>query len=194
MKVLIETSARHVHLSDRDLKVLFGKNANLTIKKELSQPGQFACNERLTLVGEKKSITNVGIIGPIRSYSQVEISLTDARALGLKAPIRLSGDIEGSGHCKLIGPAGEIILDKGVIIAQRHIHMTPQDASELNLCDNEEVMVKIDSLYRPLIFDRVNIRISNNFKLAMHIDTDEANAAGCNGEVFGEIIKTKINI
>ena len=189
MKVLIETSARHVHLSEEDLETLFGKGTKLTVKKDLLQPGQFVCNERVTIVGPKRSIENVGIIGPVRSKSQVEISLTDARSLGLKAPVRLSGDIKDSGCCKLIGPVGEIDLKEGVIVAKRHIHMTEEDAKKLEIKNNDEVFVKIETSERSLIFDNVNIRVSDDFTLAMHIDTDEANAAGCSGEIYGQIIK-----
>ena len=193
MKILVETSARHIHLTNNDLEILFGKNAQLTPKKELSQPGQYACNERVTLVGPKKSIENIIIIGPTRSKSQVEISLTDARALGISAPIRLSGNTKNSGKCKLIGPKGEIELEESVIVAKRHIHMQPKDADLLGLTENSIVMVKITSPERTTIFDDVNVRINNNFKLAMHIDTDEANAAGCSGEVYGEIILKNSN-
>lgn len=193
MKILVETSARHVHLTNNDLEILFGKNAQLTQKKELSQPGQYACNERVTLVGPKKSIENIIIIGPTRSKSQVEISLTDARTLGISAPIRLSGNTKNSGKCKLIGPKGEIELEESVIVAKRHIHMQPKDADLLGLTENSIVMVKITSPERTTIFDDVNVRINNNFKLAMHIDTDEANAAGCSGEVYGEIILKNSN-
>ncbi len=191
MKVLIETSARHVHLTDQDFRILFGNNASLTLKKYLSQPGQYACNERVSLVGPKNLIENVIIIGPVRSKSQVEISLTDARNIGLNVPVRLSGDIEGSGGCKLIGPTGELDLKQGVIAAKRHIHMTEKDAALLNLTENDKVMVEVKTVDRPVIFDDVDIRISNNFKLAMHIDTDEANAANCVGKVYGDIIVKK---
>ena len=189
MKILIETSARHVHLSEKDMIALFGENSKLTIKKELSQPGQFASNERVTLVGPKRSIENVVIIGPVRSKSQVEISLTDARSLGLEAPVRLSGDTENSGSCKLVGPAGEVDLREGVIIAKRHIHMKSQEAKDQGLKDNDKVLVKLETKDRSLIFDDVVVRVDDSFNLAMHIDTDEANASGCICGTFGEIIK-----
>ena len=133
--VLIETSARHVHVTEADLKVLFGENATLTFKKALSQPGQFACEERVTLVGPKKQIANVSILGPVRSATQVEVSATDARTLGVDIAIRESGDLKGTPGCKIVGPCGEIDLVEGVIVAKRHIHMTPEDAVELNLTD-----------------------------------------------------------
>ena len=128
-KVLVETSARHVHVSEQDLETLFGKGYQLTKKKDLSQPGQYACAERVDVVGEKKTLSGVSILGPCRKETQVELSLTDARSIGVKAPIRESGDLEGSGCCKLVGPAGEVVLEKGVIAAKRHIHMTPADAA-----------------------------------------------------------------
>ena len=127
-KVLVETSARHVHLTAEHIEVLFGKGHQLTVKKMLSQPGQFACEEKVTVVGPKKSIEKVSILGPARSADQVEVSLTDARTLGVTAPVRESGDIAGSGACKLIGPCGELELSEGVIAAKRHIHFTPEDA------------------------------------------------------------------
>ena len=126
--VLVETSARHVHLTEEHIKILFGEGATLTVKKPLSQPGQFACEERVTLVGPKKSIPNVIILGPARSATQVEVSLTDARTLGVDAPVRESGDIVGSGACKIVGPCGEVEISEGVIAAKRHIHLTPADA------------------------------------------------------------------
>ena len=188
-KVLVETSARHVHLSEEHIKILFGEGATLTHKKDLSQPGQFACEERVTVVGPKKSIPNVIILGPARPATQVEISLTDARSIGVSAPIRESGDIAGSGACKLVGPKGEVELKEGVIVAKRHIHATTKDAAEAGVADKEIVQLKIESDGRTLIFDDVVVRVSDSFALACHLDTDEANAAGCVGEVYGEIIK-----
>ena len=187
-KVLVETSARHVHLSAEHIAILFGEGATLTHKKDLSQPGQFACEERVTVVGPKKSIPNVIILGPARPVSQVEVSLTDARTLGIAAPVRESGDVAGSGACKLIGPAGEVELTEGVMVAKRHIHMTPEDAERLGVENGEIVSVKIES-ERTAILGDVVIRVSPKFALAMHIDTDESNAAGCGREVYGEIVK-----
>lgn len=188
-KVLVETSARHVHVTEQDLETLFGKGAKLTNKKDLSQPGQFACVERVTVVGPKRELAGVTILGPTRSATQVELSLTDARSIGVAAPIRESGDIKGSGACKLVGPCGEVELCEGVIAAKRHIHATPKDAEALGLCDKQIVKVKVDSDGRSLVFDDVVVRVRGDFALAMHIDTDESNAAGCAGEVYGEIIK-----
>ena len=188
-KVLIETSARHVHLSEEHIKALFGEGATLTHKKDLSQPGQFACEERVTIVGPKKSIANVIILGPARPATQVEVSLTDARTLGVTAPIRESGDIAGSGACKLVGPAGEVEISEGVIAAKRHIHITPEDAAEMGVEDKEIVSVKFEGDGRNLIFGDVVVRVSPKFAAAMHIDTDEANAAAAFGTVYGEIVK-----
>ena len=187
--VLIETSARHVHLSEEHIKVLFGEGATLTVKKDLSQPGQFACEERVTLVGPKKSIANVIILGPARKDTQVEISLTDARTLGVEAPVRESGDIKGSGACKIVGPCGEVEIAEGVIAAKRHIHLTPADAEAFGVEDKEIVCVKIASEGRSTIFGDVVVRVNPNFAAAMHIDTDESNAACAFGKCFGEIIK-----
>ena len=188
-KVLVETSARHVHLTEEHIEALFGKGATLTHKKDLSQPGQFACEERVTLVGPKKSIPNVIILGPARSATQVEVSFTDARTLGVEAPVRESGDIAGSAGCKIVGPAGEIEITEGVIVAKRHIHLTPADAEAFGVADKQVVSVKIDSADRSTIFGDVVCRVSPKFAAAMHIDTDEANAACSFGKIYGEIIK-----
>jgi putative phosphotransacetylase len=188
MKFIVETSARHAHLSDKDLETLFGKGAQLTMRKELSQPNQFASNERVTLVGPKGEM-KVSILGPTRKSTQVEISLTDARTLGLTAPVRESGDTDGSAPCKLIGPAGELELSEGVIVAKRHIHATPEDAEKMGVKDKDVVYVKVETDGRSLIFGDTVVRVSPTYALAMHIDTDESNAAGASGEVYGEIIK-----
>lgn len=188
-KFIVETSARHVHLSQEDLETLFGKGAELTNKKDLSQPGQFACMERVDVVGPKKTLSNVSILGPVRPDTQIEVSLTDARTLGVTAPVRESGDIAGSAACKLVGPAGEVEVKEGVIAAKRHIHMTPADAKEFGVSDKEIVSVKLSPCSRPLVFGDVVVRVSDKYALAMHIDTDESNAAGCAGQVFGEIVK-----
>ncbi len=188
-KVLVETSARHVHLTNEHIEVLFGNGATLTHKKDLSQPGQFACQERVTLVGPKKSIENVIILGPARPATQVEVSLTDARTLGVSAPVRESGDIAGSGACKIVGPCGEVEISEGVIAAKRHIHFTPEEAAAAGVEDKQIVSVKIDSADRSTIFGDVVVRVSPKFSAAMHIDTDEANAACAFGECYGEIIK-----
>ena len=187
-KILVETSARHVHLSAADLETLFGKGAQLTFKKDLSQPGQFACEERVKLVGPKKEIANVIILGPVRPATQVEVSYTDARTLGVDAPLRESGDLAGTPGLKLVGPCGEVDADAGVIIAKRHIHMTPEDAAAYGVENGEIVSVKVESGRTALLGDVV-VRVSPKFALAMHIDTDEANAVCAFGKCYGELVK-----
>ncbi len=187
-KVLVETSARHVHVSKEHLEILFGEGYELTVKKMLSQPGQFACEERVTVVGSKKELANVSILGPCRNATQVELSLTDARSIGVAAPVRESGDIAGSGACKLIGPKGEVEISEGVISAKRHIHMTTADAAEFGVKDTQIVSVKVDTDGRSLTFGDVVVRVSDSYALAMHIDTDESNAAGCTPGMMGEVI------
>lgn len=186
--VLVETSARHVHLTQADIETLFGAGHQLTVKKMLSQPGQFACEERVDVVGPKNTIKNVSVLGPARKASQVEVSLTDARTLGINAPVRESGVLEGSAPVKLVGPAGEVELSEGAIAAQRHIHLTPETAEAMGLKDKDIVMTKLDTP-RALVFDNVVIRVSPSFADAMHIDTDESNAACAFGQVYAEIIK-----
>ena len=183
---MVETSARHVHVTQETLEKLFGEGYQLTVKKMLSQPGQFASGEKVTVVGPKGS-TAASILGPCRKLNQVELSLTDARSLGLTAPIRESGDIAGSGACKLVGPAGEVELTEGVIAAKRHIHMTPADAEAYGVKDKDIVNVKVNSNGRELIFGDTVVRVSDSYALAMHIDTDESNAAF--GAKLGEIVK-----
>ena len=187
--VLIETSARHVHVTEADLVKLFGEGATLTVKKMLSQPGQFASEQKVTLVGPKKEIANVSILGPCRKETQVEISATDARTLGVDVAIRESGNIKGTPGIKLVGPAGELEISEGVIVAKRHIHLTPQDAAELGLTDKQIVSVKVENDARSLIFGDVVVRVNPNFSKAMHIDTDESNAGCVAPGTYGEIIK-----
>ena len=186
-EVLVEISARHVHVSEKDLEILFGAGHKLTPKKDLSQPGQFACEEKVTVIGPKSSM-KASILGPTRPDTQVELSLTDARAIGVTAPIRESGDVAGSGACKLVGPAGEVELTEGVIAAKRHIHMTKADAEKYGITDKQIVSVKIPTEGRALIFGDVVARVSDSYALAMHIDTDEANAALVPGSCIGEIL------
>lgn len=174
--VPIGVSARHVHLTQEHVEVLFGEGYQLTRKKEL-MGGQFASNEQVTIVGLKlRAIENVRILGPVRKKSQVEISATDAVKLGVKAPIRESGKIEGSAPIALVGPCGALYLKEGCIIAKRHIHMTPQDAAAAGVRDGDVVSVKADN-ERGTIFNNVQIRVDDSFTLEMHIDTDEANAS-----------------
>ena len=187
-KVLVETSARHIHVSREHLDILFGEGFELTVKKWLSQPGQYASNQRVDIVGPKKTLSGVSILGPVRPETQVELSLTDARSIGISAPVRESGQIKDSGACKIIGPNGEVTIDEGVIIAKRHIHMTTADATEFGTVDKQIVSVKINSDGRSLIFDDVVVRVSDSYALAMHIDTDESNAAGATVDTMGEVI------
>ena len=184
---LVEVSARHVHLSKEDVAVLFGEGKKLTYVRDLSQPGQFVCEERVDIVGPKRTISNVVILGPERKESQVEVSMTDCFTLGAIGPVRESGDLEGSAPITLKGPAGELKLDKGLIVAKRHIHMTPADAAAAGVADKDIVKVVTGGNGRKLVFDDVVIRVSEKFATAMHIDTDESNAAG--GPNSGEIIK-----
>lgn len=186
--VLIETSARHAHVTREVLDVLFGEGHELTPTKDLSQPGQFACAERVAVTGPKSAFPSVVILGPLRPASQVEVSISDARKLGLYAPVRESGDVAGSAPCKLTGPKGEVELSEGVIVAKRHIHATPADAEKYGLKDKQIVQVKCESDGRSLIFDDVVVRINPNFALVMHIDTDESNAGMIRRGAIGEIL------
>ncbi|MCI5815698.1 phosphate propanoyltransferase [Ruminococcus sp.] len=188
-KFIVETSARHVHLTQEHLEALFGKGATLTHKKDLSQPGQFACEERVTIVGPKRELAGVSILGPVRPATQVELSATDARSIGVEAPIRESGDIAGSGACKIIGPKGEVEINEGVIVAKRHIHLTPADAEELGVQDKDIVWVKLNTEGRKAILGDVVVRVSEKFARAMHIDTDESNAVSAPRTLEGEIVK-----
>lgn len=186
---IVETSARHVHVTKETLEVLFGVGHELTKKKDLSQPGQFACEERVTVVGPKKELANVSILGPCRKADQIELSATDARSIGIAAPVRESGDVAGSGACKLVGPCGEVEVKEGVIVAKRHIHLTPADAEELGVTNGEIVAVKIDSADRSAILCDTVCRVSENYARAMHIDTDESNAVGAGRNQMGVIVK-----
>ena len=188
-KVLVETSARHIHLTEEAVKALYGEGAELIVKKMLSQPGQFATsNDKITLVGPKGTLA-VSVLGPTRKANQVELSYSDARALGLKAvPVRESGDVANTPGLKMVGPVGEIEIEEGVIIAKRHIHMTPADAEAMGIVDKQVVSVKIENDERTTVYGDVVCRVHPNFALAMHIDTDECNAAAAFGEVYGEII------
>ena len=186
--VLVETSARHVHLTREHVEILFGKGHELTKKKDLSQPGQFACEERVTVKGAKKELAGVSVLGPERPATQVEISLTDARSIGVDAPVRESGDVAGSGACTLVGPCGEVTIEEGVIAAKRHIHLDTDTAEKFGLADKQIVQVKVESDGRSNIFGDVVVRVSPKFAAAMHVDTDESNAAGCTPGMMGEII------
>lgn len=195
-KILVETSARHVHVTQETLEILFGKGHQLEAKKMLSQPGQYASTDKVTVLGYNKKDPNgprpssaFSILGPVRKENQVEVSFTDARSLGLTAPVRESGDIKGSGKCTIKGPCGEVDLEEGVIVAKRHIHMTPEDAEHFGVKNGDIVKVKIEGTGRSLIFDDTVIRVSPSYALAMHIDTDESNAACASGVIYGTIVK-----
>ena len=185
----IETSARHIHMCRADFETLFGKGKELTFKAELSQPGQYVSEERITVQGPKGTFENVAILGPFRNETQLEISVTDCRKLGIPGVIRQSGDTAGTPGCTLIGPNGSMELDHGVIVAKRHIHMTPVQASQMNVQDNDNVFVITNSFERSLIFADVIVRVSPNFSLAMHVDTDEANAFAGMEHPTGVILK-----
>ena len=187
-KFIVEISARHIHVTKEQVAILFGEGHTLTPKKALSQPGQFACEEKLTIVGPRGEL-KASILGPEGKEAQVELSLTDARTLGVEAKIRESGDIEGTAGIKLVGPCGEIELEKGVIAAKRHIHMTPADAANYGVSNGEIVNVKVETEDRSLVFGDTVVRVRDDFALAMHIDTDEGNAAGIKGSAMGEIVK-----
>ena len=187
-QVPVGISVRHIHLTRDDVDKLFGYGYQLTPKKALSQPGQFACEEKVDVVGPKNTIRNVSVLGPERKAAQVEVSLTDARTLGIAAPVRESGDIADTPGVKLVGPAGELTLAQGVIAAKRHIHFNPDEAKEAGVVDKQVVSVKVDYNGRSLIFGDVVCRVSPKYALAMHVDTDESNAAALPGTVDGEII------
>lgn len=190
-KILVETSARHVHVAREALDYLFGPDFQLTPKKMLSQPGQYASTTKLEIIGPKGSMM-ASILGPERKANQVEISATEARTLGIKAPVRESGDLEGSAPIIIKNPENgkQIEMKEGCIIAKRHIHMTPEDAENFNVKNGDIVWVKVSTNNgRNIVFGDTVIRVSKSYKLAMHIDTDECNAGNCFGEVTGEIVK-----
>ncbi|MCM3244208.1 phosphate propanoyltransferase [Cytobacillus oceanisediminis] len=181
-------SARHCHLSQRDLEILFGTGYQLTEKADLSQPGQFAAYETITIAGPRGSLEKVRILGPARNMTQVEVSRTDSIKLGLKPPLRESGNIEGSSPVTLIGPKGSIYKKEGLIIAQAHIHMAPEDAETFGVKNGEYVKVEAEG-ERPISFGNVLIRISPRYRLEMHIDTDEANAGLITGKTAGRLVR-----
>ncbi|MGX7148581.1 ethanolamine utilization phosphate acetyltransferase EutD [Enterococcus ureasiticus] len=186
---LVEASGRHVHLSQEHINALFGEGYQLTINNYLSQPGQYASKERVTLLGPKGTLHNVVILGPARAASQVEISGTDALALGIKVPVKESGDIEGTPGIVLVNGHKTVTLEKGLIIAKRHVHVSTNDAKKMNVTQGEIVKVRINSEQRSLIFDDVVIRVSDKFATAMHIDYDEANACSFKKGIRGHIVK-----
>lgn len=183
--VEMEASGRHVHLTKEQVTALFG--GDLTPVKPLSQPGQFAARERVTLVGPKGVLRNVAVLGPVRKEAQVEVSLSDARTLGLQVPVRLSGDVAGSPGVTVVGPQGQITLEQGVIAARRHIHLTPEDGKRFGVRDGQTVRLQTFTA-RPLVFGDVTVRISKAFAPRVHLDYDEANACGFVPGDFGRII------
>ncbi|MCI6155746.1 MAG: phosphate propanoyltransferase [Bacilli bacterium] len=188
---IIETSARHIHVTKETLEALFGEGAELTVRKMLSQPGQFASGEKLEVVGPK-GVLKASILGPVRKENQVELSYSDARTIGVVAPLRESGDVKGSAPCTLRNPENgkEVVIQEGVIIAKRHVHMTPADAETFNVSNGEIVNVKVvNETGRAIIFGDTVVRVSPTYALAMHVDTDEANAGALSGVVYGEIVK-----
>ncbi|MGG1313385.1 MULTISPECIES: phosphate propanoyltransferase [Cohnella] len=186
-QVPIGVSARHIHLTREHVSILFGEGAELTVMKPLSQPGQFAANETVAVYGPKGSFPKVRILGPVRKATQLEVSRTDAFVLGLNPPVRESGDIENTPGIRIVGPAGEVTIDKGVIVAARHIHFHTSDAQKWGIADKQRLKVRVGG-ERGVVFENVIARVSDEFALDMHIDTDEGNAAGVSTGDMGEII------
>lgn len=186
--IRIGLSNKHLHLCKEDLAVLFGECHNLTPAKDLLQPGQYACEEKVDIVGPKGALKGVRVLGPVRPETQVELAMTDARAIGIKAPVRESGKLEGTPGCKLVGPCGEVDLDHGVIIALRHVHLSLEQAEAMGLADKDIVQVRVEG-ERAVTFENVLVRAHAAFNGEIHLDTDEGNAAGLGAEGVGEIIK-----
>ena len=187
-QVPVEISARHVHLTTQALETLFGPGYQLTHKRDLSQPGEFLSGERVKIVTRKGEIDNVAVLGPVRKAVQVELSMTDARSLGLKAPVRLSGDLSGAADVILVGPAGMVDAKGSAIVAKAHVHMTPADAKTYQVSNGDTVRIRLDT-QRPMTLEGVEVRVRDNFRLAVHIDFDEANAAAVGGETKGYLLK-----
>lgn len=184
----VEVSARHVHLTREDFETLFGKGAEMHPKRPLSQPGEYLAEERVAIVGAKGRKERTAVLGPYRGFTQVELSKSDCVELGVQAPLRLSGDISGSGSVTIEGPHGSVLLKEGVIVAHNHLHLTPEVASSLNIADREHVDVEVLT-ERPMVFRDVIVRVSDKFRPRMHVDFDEANAAMINGSAVGLIRK-----
>ena len=186
-RIIIEGSGKHCHVTQETLEKLFGEGFELEVKKMLTQPGQYATPHKITIVGPRRS-ADVTILGPCRKVDQFELSLTDATLLGFKAPIRESGDVKGTPGCRLIGPKGEAEISEGVMIAKRHVHLTPEDAERLGIKDKQNVQVRVDG-ERALILDEVVARVSPEYATYMHLDYDEFNVAGISGvDPTGEIL------
>ena len=187
-KVQVGLSNKHLHLTEEHIEVLFGKGHKLTPKKDLVQPGQFASEEKVDIVGPKGTLKGIRVLGPARPQTQIELAMTDARTIGIKAPIRESGKLDGTPGCKLIGPEGEVELESGVMIAQRHVHLSPEQAIEAGVKDKDIVSLKVEG-ERGLIFDNVLVRSGDTHEKECHLDTDEGNAAGLGPDAVAEIIK-----
>lgn len=190
-EIPVEISARHVHLNREAMDALFGVGSELTWKRDLSQPGQFLSEERIKLVTERGQIASVGILGPMRKENQVELSFTDARTLGVKAPICLSGELEGAADVVLIGPKGVYTARNSVMVAKAHVHMTPEDARQFNVTHGEQVSIRLGT-ERPVTLNDVIVRVSPAYHMAVHIDYDEANAANLSGgHIVGRLLKNR---
>ncbi len=188
LKVVIEGSGRHLHLTRGDLDFLFGKGFELEVKKYLSQPGEFASNSKVDVIGPKGSIKGVSVVGPCRRATQVELSFSDARILGITPPIRESGDVKGSAPITIVGPEGTLELKEGAIVAKRHLHLTVEDGDRYGIKDKEIVQIKVEG-ERALIFDEVIARVGPKYATFVHIDYDEVNAAALFGHMVGTVIK-----
>ncbi|MCL1810275.1 MAG: phosphate propanoyltransferase [Clostridiales bacterium] len=187
-KVKVSLSNKHLHLKAEDIEKLFGKGHELSVFKQLVQPGQYACEEKVDIAGPKGVLPGIRVLGPARPETQVEIAATDARAIGIKAPVRESGKLAGTPGCRLVGPCGEVELDHGVIVALRHVHLSESQAKEAGVADKDIVSLKIDG-ERSLVFNNVLVRSGDGHEKEVHLDTDEGNAAACGADTFGEIIK-----
>lgn len=187
-EVKIGLSNKHLHLCDADIEALFGAGHKLTPTKDLVQPGQFACEEKVDIVGPKGTLKGIRVLGPARPETQIELAMTDARTIGIKAPVRESGKLAGTPGCKLIGPCGEVELDHGVMVAQRHVHLSPDQAKDAGVKDKEVVSIKLTG-ERGLVFDNVLVRAGDAHEREVHLDTDEGNAAGCGPDSVCIIIK-----
>lgn len=189
IRIPIEISARHVHLSQHLVDVLFGEGHQLTPTKTLSQSTEFCSEERVDIVGPREIVHHVAVLGPTREHTQVELALTDARKLGLNPPVRESGNHDGSASCRIVGPAGEFELEDGVIVAHRHLHCNAKEAEQLGIHDGDTIAIEVKDSLRPLIFKDVLVRVKESFSLSMHVDTDEGNAAGLTPESYGIICR-----
>lgn len=187
-EVKIGLSNKHLHLQKEHIEILFGKGHELTPTKPLVQPGQFACEEKVDIVGPKNTLKGIRVLGPARPETQVEVAMTDARTLGIKAPVRESGKLDGTPGCKIVGPCGEVEIDHGVIVALRHVHLSPAQAEEAGVKDKDIVNIKIEG-ERGLVFNNVLVRSGDAHEREVHLDTDEGNAAGCGPDAVCTIIK-----